>query len=120
MSQSTNNNRHRGCKQHFKAEIKSVIQERAADGRMALRVLTAVLQADGGGRRAVAGMSGADTRTVGTETRFPAGTHKQGFKTTHGAIGNLKSQVAYRGRRGDGMQPEEVADVHFLEDAVEL
>lgn len=70
---------------------------------MELHVLTAVLQAAGGGRRAAAGMSGADTRTVGTETRFPAGTHKQGFKNTHKAIGNLESQVAYRGRRGDGV-----------------
>lgn len=56
---------------------------------MELRVLTAALQADGGGRRAAAGMSGADTQTVGTETRSPAGTHKQGFKNMHGTITNL-------------------------------
>lgn len=53
---------------------------------MELRVLTAVLQAVEGGRRAAAGMSGVDTQTVGTETQFPAGTHGQSLKNMHRAI----------------------------------
>lgn len=92
--------------------------DRLQDG---LRVLTAALRAAAGGRRAAAGMSAADTQTAGTGTRFPAGTHKQGFKNAHGAREKgFESRVAHGGRGGDGVQPEEVADVHFLEDAVEL
>lgn len=57
---------------------------------MELHLLTAALQAAGDGRRAAAGMSGADIRTAGTETQFPAGTHKDGCKNRHGAIRNLE------------------------------
>lgn len=100
------------------------------DRRMKQCVLTAAPQSVEGGRRAEAGGSGAAAQTAGTKTLYPAGAHVHKLKTcvkVHKRTNRIfwsrhlaTTPVAHRGRGGDGVQSEEVADVHFPEYTVQL
>lgn len=90
-------------------------------------LLTAAPQSVAGGRRAAAGGSEAAARTAGTKTVYPAGVHEKPHqvhtwrqkKRTFGCwlLANTKS---YRGVGGNGVQSEEVSDVHFPEYVVQF